>query len=100
MKKVKEVYEALEVCTDDGQRLNLLFSLATHLLNFDDKRSLEVAEQISELSERIDNNLGRSYYHSAKARVLYKRSEFHEATDEFQKALDAAIVVKRIGDAR
>jgi tetratricopeptide (TPR) repeat protein len=92
MKKVKEVYEALEVCTDDGKRLDLLFSLATHLLNFDDKRSLEVAEQISELSERIDNNLGRSYYHSAKARVLYKRSEFHEATDEFQKALDAAML--------
>ncbi len=92
MKKVKEVYEALEVCTDDGQRLNLLFSLATHLLNFDDKRSLEVAEQIRELSEQIGSHLGRSYYHSAKARVFYKRSLFYEATDEFQKALDAAML--------
>lgn len=92
MDAIKETYEALELCTDDDKRLKLLFNLATGLLNFDNKRSMEVAEEISALAERMDSNLGRSYCHTAKARVYYKRAQYSDAMAEFEKASETAML--------
>lgn len=91
MIRTKAIYEELEQCTDENKRLELLFELTTALLNFDEKRSLQVAEEIKELSEQLDSNLGRSYYHSALGRVFFKKSQFPEATTAFKKALETAM---------
>lgn len=92
MIKIKAIYEELEQCTNDLKRLDLLFDLATGLLNFDEKRSLEVADEISTLAEKLNNNKGRSYYHSAKARVFFKKSQYAQAAMEFNKALTMAML--------
>ncbi|CAN5246673.1 hypothetical protein BH09BAC1_BH09BAC1_13310 [soil metagenome] len=92
MLRTKNIYEQLETCTDDEIRLGLLFDLTVAFLNFDEKRSFEVADEIWALAEKMDCNKGRSYYHSARARVFYKKSKFAEATLEFNKALDKALL--------
>lgn len=96
MLRTKAIYEELEQCTDDHKRLVLLFDLATAFLNFDEKRSLETAEAINELAAKLDSNIGRAYYHSAKGRVLYKKSLFGESAKEFNKALDKAMLTDNL----
>ncbi|CAN5246758.1 hypothetical protein BH09BAC1_BH09BAC1_13320 [soil metagenome] len=92
MLNVKERYVQLEACQDDGERLEILFNLATDLLNFDQKRVLEIAEEINEIAERGDNNLGRSYYHSTKGRVFFKRAKYADCEMEFNQALQMALL--------
>jgi len=92
MISTKAIYEELEQCTDDHRRLDLLFNLATDFLNFDEKRCLQVAEDINVLAEKLDSNLGRSYYHSSLGRVFFKKSQFAEASAAFNKALEMAML--------
>lgn len=90
MERAKALYEELEKCDSDERRLVLLFDLATTLLNFDEKRNNEVAEEIKALAEKMDSYTGRSYYHSSKGRMLFKKSKFAEAAQEFDKAVEMA----------
>lgn len=92
MKRANEIYAELEAGVGDERRLRLLFELATELLNFDIGRSQEVSEQLGAFANEIDSNLGRSFYHSSKARLLYKQSRFKEAVKEFQLASDMAML--------
>ncbi len=86
MERVNELYAQIEQCVDDREKLVLLFDLATSLLNFDERRTVEVSEELGALAERLDSNVGRSYYHSTKARILFRKSLFKEATIEFEVA--------------
>lgn len=71
MQRANELYAEIEQCTDDDKKLVLLFDLATCLLNFDEHRTREVTKELGALAEKIDSNVGRSYYHSAKGRLFF-----------------------------
>jgi tetratricopeptide (TPR) repeat protein len=92
MHDIKQLYERLEVAADDLERIHIYFDIATVLLNRDEKRALEYADTIKGLAEKIDSDLGRSYYHATKGRVLYRKSRYAEAEVEFQKALDLSLL--------
>lgn len=92
MLSTKELYERLEQTNDQHEHLHILFDIATSLLNTSEQRTLEVANQIKQLAEKLDNNLGRSYYHSTLGRVLYRQAKHEEVAVEFQKALDYSLL--------
>lgn len=96
MISANEIYAEIEQCTDDTKKLVLLFDLATSLLNFDERRTQEVAEELGELAERLDDNTGRSYYHSTKGRLLYRKSLFNEANREFELACERAMLTDNV----
>lgn len=90
MQRVNELYAQIEQCTDDTKKLVLLFDLATSLLNFDEKRTQDVADELGALAERLNNNIGRSYYHSTRGRLMFRKSLLTEATREFELASEKA----------
>lgn len=92
MLDIKVLYERLEKSDNDKERLHINFDIATFFLNTNEQRTLEYAETIKELAEKLDSNLGRCYYHSTLGRVMYRRSSFAEAAEEFQKALDLSLL--------
>ena len=94
--RVKLLYENLEACTNDGERMNILFNIANSLLNLNKTRVLEIADEIKELAERNDSNMGRSYYHSARGRVFFKKAMYGECEEELEKALQIALLTDRL----
>ncbi len=92
MQRVNELYGQLENCKDDDKKLLLLFDLSTSLLNFDERKNQEVTEELGVLAERLDSNIGRSYYHSSRARLLFRKSLFKEAAVEFELACEKAML--------
>jgi tetratricopeptide (TPR) repeat protein len=85
--EVKGLYKELETCTNNDERLRIMFDIATNLLNFDQKRALEVADEIKAFADEIDNNIGRVYYHSTRGRVFFKKSMYQDCEQEFKEAL-------------
>ncbi len=92
MLNVNQLYEQLETCAANEERLEVLFNIATSLLNFDKKRVMEVADEILALAERLDNNLGRTYYHATRGRVLFKQALYAECELAFQESLQMALL--------
>jgi len=93
---VKALYKELESCTDNDERLRIMFDIATSLLNFDQKRALEVADEIKAFADKIDNNIGRVYYHSTKGRVFFKKTKYHECELEFKEALRISLLTDKL----
>lgn len=96
--EVNDLYKALEHTTDIDERLRIMFDIATNLLNFDQKRAQQVANDISAISNKEDNNLGRVYYHSTLGRLHFKKSEYKECEVEFKKALECALPTNSLLD--
>lgn len=92
MLDIKVLYERLEQSDNDEERMHIKFDIATFFLNTNEQRTLEYAEEINVLAEKLDSNLGRCYYHSTLGRVLYRKSNFNDAAVEFQCALDLSLL--------
>lgn len=90
MERVKKIYQQLEICTSNSEKLELLADLSTHFLNTDLKRCAEVVEQIGNLAKETDNNKAFGYYYSGMGRIAFKQSKFAEAHDAFKTAIDYA----------
>lgn len=91
MQHINELYQKLETCDDNNRRLDLLFDIATNLLNFDERKVLEVADEIKALADTIDSAIGRSYYFATKGRVLFKKSLYAECEEAFRASLVEAL---------
>lgn len=92
MLDIKVLYERLEVCDNDKERLHIIFDIATYFLNTNEQRTQEMAEELHTIAERIDSNLGRCYYHSTVGRMLYRKSEYDGASEAFMRALDLSLL--------
>jgi tetratricopeptide (TPR) repeat protein len=92
MLDIKVLYERLDASIDDEERMHIKFDIATFFLNTNEQRTLEYAEEINVLAEKLDSNLGRCYYHSTLGRVMYSRSSFDEAAVEFHRALELSLL--------
>lgn len=92
MLDIKVLYERLEKSDNEIERMHINFDIATYFLNTNQQRTLEYAETIKMLAEKLNSNLGRCYYHSTLGRVLYRRSSFAQAAEEFQKALNLSLL--------
>jgi len=92
MLDIKVLYERLEQCDNDDERLHIVFDIATYFLNSNEQRTQEMAEELLVIAERIDSNLGRCYYHSTVGRILYRKSQYDEASVAFMKALELSLL--------
>ncbi|MDX2002412.1 MAG: tetratricopeptide repeat protein [Chitinophagales bacterium] len=92
MRDIKELYELLDASTSDAQTMHILFDIATFFLNTDEERTTAVANDLKELAEKLDSNLGRCYYHSTLGRQLFRKSRYEEASAEFQMALQLSLL--------
>lgn len=92
MLDIKELYERLDASANDEERMHIKFDIATFFLNTNEQRTLEYAEEVNELAERLDSNLGRCYYHSTLGRVQYRKSSFDDAAKSFQRALELSLL--------
>jgi tetratricopeptide (TPR) repeat protein len=92
MLDIKVLYERLEVCDNDEERLHIVFDIATYFLNTNEQRTLELAEELNTIAERIDSNLGRCYQYSTIGRLLYRKSQYDEASVAFMKALELSLL--------
>jgi tetratricopeptide (TPR) repeat protein len=90
--EVKKLYKELETCTNNDERLRIMFDIATNLLNFDQKRALQVADEIKAFADEIDHNVGRVYYHSTQGRVFFKKSMYQDCEREFKEALRLSLL--------
>lgn len=89
--EVNDLYKELENTSDINERLRIMFDIATNLLNFDAKRALLMAEDISALSEQTNSDIGRVYYHSTLGRLHFKKSEYQKCETEFKEALKCSL---------
>ncbi len=92
MLDIKVLYNRLEKSGSDEERMHINFDIATYFLNTNEQRTLEYAEQIKAIAEKLDSNLGRCYYHSTLGRVNYRKSNFNEAAVDFQLALKLSLL--------
>lgn len=96
LEEVNTLYKEIETTTDIDEKLRMMFDISTLLLNFDQKRALEVADEIKALSDELDNNIGRVYYHSTRGRVFFKKSLYPECEQEFKEALRVSLLTNSL----
>lgn len=92
MLDIKVLYERLDASDNEEEHMHIKFDIATFFLNTNEQRTLEYAQQIKDIAERIDSNLGRCYYHSTLGRAMYRRSSYTEAAVEFHQALELSLL--------
>lgn len=90
MLKIKEVYQQLEDCTDDIERIELLAILSSEFLNTDINRCQEVVDQLGELAKKLNNPKAFGYYYSSLGRIYFRQTKYREAEQSFNWAIGYA----------